>query len=223
MAGTEPEPALKVGPARPLRKFVPFLEILMKKLLLIGVLSYSTLALASGGNTLLEVPVTYHPDAAVVAKVKEECQIENMLSSRVGPVLAKLNKTGDGTIATGTDTAGANLLRLQITHILGIGGGALTGPKAITVNVDLLDPSGKVIRHTKINRWSVGGMFGIFRGTCSILDRSAAAIGKDLRRWVRDPSYQIVEEPAPKEAEGMAPPTTPAEPEQIQQEVSKEK
>ncbi|MFJ2986637.1 hypothetical protein ACIPF8_02135 [Collimonas sp. NPDC087041] len=186
----------------------------MKKLILIGMLSYGTAALADGGNTLLEVPVTYHPDAGVVAKVKEECQIESMLSHRVGPVLAKMNKTGDGTIPSGSDAAGANLLRLQITHVLGVGGGAWSGPKAITVNADLLDASGKVIRHTKINRWSMGGMFGGFKGTCSILDRSAAAIGKDLSRWVRDPSYQIVEEAAPKEAE--AAPTSEATPEKVQ-------
>jgi len=97
---------------------------------------------------------------------------------------------------------------------LGVGGGAWSGPKAITVNADLLDASGKVIRHTKINRWSMGGMFGGFKGTCSILDRSAAAIGKDLSRWVRDPSYQIVEEAAPKEAE--AAPTSEATPEKVQ-------
>lgn len=105
---------------------------------------------------------------------------------------------------------------MQITHILGVGGGAWTGPKAITVNADLLDPSGNVMRHTKINRWSLGGFFGGFKGICSILDRSAVAIGKDLGRWVRDPSYQIVEEAAPKEAEMVAPPTTQATPEQAQ-------
>ncbi|PFH04365.1 hypothetical protein BCF11_5140 [Collimonas sp. PA-H2] len=174
----------------------------MKKLLLIGLLSYGTAAFAS--STLLEVPVTYHPDAGVVEKVKQECQIENMLQHRVGPVLAKLNKGGDGTIATGADSAGATLLRLQITHVLGVGGGAFSGPKAITVNADLLDSSGKVLRHTKINRWSMGGMFGAFKGTCTILDRSAAAIGKDLSRWVHDPSYQIVNEAEPKEAEAAA-------------------
>jgi hypothetical protein len=180
----------------------------MKKLFLIGLMSYGTAAFASAGATLLEVPVTYHPDAGVVENVKQECQIENMLQHRVGPVLAKLNKGGDGTIATGADTAGATLLRLQITHVLGVGGGAWSGPKAITVTADLLDPSGKVLRHAKINRWSVGGMFGAFKGTCTILDRSAAAIGKDLSRWVRDPSYQVVEEPEPKEAE-VAPVVAP--------------
>lgn len=186
----------------------------MKKLFLVGMLGYGAAAFASTGNTLLEVPVTYHPDAGVVENVRKECQIEDMLSHRVAPVLAKLNKGGDGTIAAGSDAADATLLRLQITHVLGVGGGAWSGPKAITVTADLLDPSGKLLRHTKINRWSVGGVFGAFKGTCTILDRSAAAIGKDLSRWVRDPAYKIVEEPAPKEAE--AAPEAAAVPEQVQ-------
>ncbi|MFC5474723.1 hypothetical protein [Paraherbaspirillum soli] len=175
----------------------------MKKLFVIGMLTYGASTLAAG-NTLLETPVTYHPDAGVVESVKNECHIEDMLARRVGPVLAKLNKTGDGTIATGTKTAGADLLRLQITHVLGVGGGAWSGPKAITVTADLLDEHGKVTRHTKINRWSMGGMWGGFKGTCSILDRSAVAIGKDLGRWVHDPAFQIAEEPAPKETETAA-------------------
>jgi len=57
-----------------------------------------------------------------------------------------------------------------------------------------------MIRQAKINRWSVGGVFGAFKGTCTILDRSALAIGKDMGRWVKNPTYKIVEEPAPKDA-----------------------
>ncbi|SAK55300.1 hypothetical protein AWB76_02149 [Caballeronia temeraria] len=108
-------------------------------------------------------------------------------------------ETGDGTIASQTDAGDAKILRLQITHVLGIGGGAWTGPKATTVSADLIE-NGKVARHAKINRWSVGGVWGAFKGSCSILDRTAIVISKDLGRWVRDPSYQIKEEAPPNEA-----------------------
>ena len=169
----------------------------MKKLLPLVFLSNASVALA--GTTLLEVPVTYHPNAGVVAAVKQECQIETMLSTRVGTMLGKLNKTGDGTIAVGLEAPDSAVLRLQITHILGVGGGAWTGPKAITLTAELLE-GGKTVRQTKINRWSVGGVFGAFKSTCTILERSADAITKDLSRWVQNPSYKIVEQAAPKEA-----------------------
>ena len=180
---------------------------LLSSLPIVFAAAFATAALAAP-VTRLEVPVTYHPNAGVAPNVKEECQIEKMLATRVGTVLGKLNKTGDGTIEVGTDPAGDNVLRLQITHVLGVGGGAWTGPKAITVAADLLQ-DGKVVRHTKVNRWSVGGVFGAFKSTCTILERSADAISKDMNRWVRDASYKIVEEPAPKDAvvtEGEAKP-----------------
>ena len=169
----------------------------MKKLLSVILFANASAALAA--TTLLEVPLTYHPNAEVVAAVKQECQIETMLSTRVGAMLAKLNKAGDGTIETGAVASDNTVLRLQITHILGVGGGAWTGPKAITLTAELLE-NGKVSRQTKINRWSVGGVFGAFKGTCTILERSADAITKDLSRWVQNPSYKIIDQPAPKEA-----------------------
>lgn len=102
--------------------------------------------------------------------------------------MAKINKSGNGTLAKDANASDVTLLRLQIIHVLGVGGGVWTGPKAITVTADLIE-NGKVARHTKINRWSVGGMWGGFKGTCSILNRNVEAIGKDLNRWIRDPSY----------------------------------
>lgn len=164
-------------------------------------------ALAANPQTvLLETPVTYAPGAGVVDKVREECQIESMLATRVSDVLRRRNKGGDGRIAAGTDAGEAQVMRLQITHILGVGGGAWTGPKAITVNAELIE-GGKVVRHVKLNRWSIGGFWGAFKGTCSILNRSAVVLAKDLNRWARDPSYVPKEdvEPPAQPAEGVEP------------------
>jgi hypothetical protein len=159
----------------------------------------SVTAVAATQTVVLETPVTYAPGSEVVQQVKTECQIEDMLATRVGDVLRKRNKGGSGTIAVGADASGSQVLRLQISHVLGIGGGAWTGPKAITVNAELLE-DGKVVRNTKVNRWSIGGFWGAFKGTCSILDRSAIVIAKDMARWVRDPSYVVKDEGPPKDA-----------------------
>lgn len=170
----------------------------MKRLLLTALCLSSTVAFAND-QVLLETPITYLPEAGVVQSVKDECQIESMLARRVGDVLRKTEKSDNVTIAAGASAGDAKVLRLQISHVLGVGGGAWTGPKAITVVASLLD-GGKVVRQTKINRWTTGGMWGSFKGTCSILERSAVAIGKDLGRWVRDPSYAIKNEDPPAEA-----------------------
>lgn len=149
--------------------------------------------------TRLEVPVTYMADVSVVEGIRRDCKIEDMLSSRIGPMLGKLNNTVNGTVETGADPAGDTVLRLQITHVLGAGGGAWSGPKAITVLAELLE-GGKVVHQTKINEWTTGGLFGGYMGTCAILKRSADAITDDLNQWVQNPSTTIQEQPAPKDA-----------------------
>ena len=114
----------------------------MKKLLLTALCLSTTSAFATS-QVLLETPVTYAPDASVVDQIKNECHIEDMLTRHVGEVLRKINRAGDGTIASQTDAGGAKILRLQITHVLGVGGGAWSGPKATTVSADLIE-DGKV-------------------------------------------------------------------------------
>ena len=95
----------------------------MKNLLLVAACLSTTSAFASG-QVLLETPVTYAPDASVVEKIKDECHIEDMLTRHVSTALRKINRTGDGTVASQTDAGDAKVLRLQITHVLGVGGGA---------------------------------------------------------------------------------------------------
>lgn len=149
--------------------------------------------------TRLEVPITYMANAEAVEGTKRDCKIEEMLSSRIGPMLAKQYKIDKGTIDLGADPAGDKVLRVQITHVLGAGGGAWSGPKAITVLAELLD-GGTVVHYTKINEWTTGGVFGGYMGTCAILERSANAITKDLNEWVQNPSTKVEEKPAPKGA-----------------------
>lgn len=68
--------------------------------------------------------------------------------------MSKVDKTDSMTIASEADAGNDNVLRLQISRVLGVCGGEWVG----------------------------------LEGTRSILERSATAIGKDVGRWVRDPS-----------------------------------
>lgn len=171
------------------------------KLLTLGLLLIGTTTMAAD-QTLLETPVTYADTASIVQKVKEECRIDEMLEKRVGDVLAKNNR-GSGTIARGVELADGQILRLQIENVLGVGGGAYSGPKAITVAAEIFQ-NGKSVRKTQVNRWSMGGVFGGFKGTCSILDRCAVAIGKDLLQWTKDPNFVIKKQAEPKAEEAAS-------------------
>jgi hypothetical protein len=169
----------------------------MKKLALLALLTCA--AGAQAADIALLTPIAYDPTASVVDKVKQECKIEEQLTTDVSEAFRK-NKIGP-TVTT-ADGAG-EVIKVRITHVLGVGGGAWSGPKAITVHADLMK-DGKVERTTRINRWTTGGIWGGFKGTCSILNRSSAAIAKDLVKWAKDPSYSVDDEKpkdAPKEDE----------------------
>lgn len=161
------------------------------KLAIIFLMLGSSSVMASE-KTYLETPVQYLADASVINRVREECNIEELLAKRVGSSMAQLNH-GEGTVAADVSKVDGDVLRLRIARVTGVGGGGFSGPKSITVVAELLE-NGKVKRQTKLNRWSIGGFWGGFRGTCSILDRTAIAIGKDLAYWIKDSSYIIKED-----------------------------
>jgi len=164
----------------------------MKKLAILATLACAAGAQAS--EIALLTPIAYDPTASVVDKVKQECKLEEQLTSDVSDAFRKNNI---GPVVATAEGPG-EVIKVRITHVLGFGGGAWSGPKAITVHADLMK-NGKVERTTRINRWTTGGMWGGFKGTCSILNRSSAAIAKDLVKWAHDPTYSV-EDSTPKDA-----------------------
>jgi len=148
-------------------------------------------ATCAHATTRLEIPITYMPGASVNEDVKKDCKIEDMLATSVGPMLGKLYKIDNPTVTTGADAGTDPLLRLRITNVLGIGGGAWTGPKNITVLAELLE-NGQVTQHTKIGQTTV---FGGYKGTCGILEGLAKDISKDLNKWVQHPTTDEPEQP----------------------------
>lgn len=152
----------------------------------------------AAADVVLNPPIAYAKDAGVHEKIRSDCHVEQLLEAAIAPYLAKAKKVA------GTTGSGAAELKVEITHVMGVGGGAWTGPKAITVDATL-SADGKVLRQGKVNRWTTGGMWGGFKGTCSILDRSAKAIGKDLARWIRDENYKLTAEAAPPSDAASAP------------------
>nr|WP_315233641.1 hypothetical protein [uncultured Albidiferax sp.] len=182
----------------------------MKTILTAGLLAIASTAFAAD-KVLLELPVTYTADASVVQPVREQCEIEDKLTRHVGAALATLNRSGSGTVASAAEAGDASVLNVQISHILGVGGGGWSGPKAVTIHATLTEKDGTQ-RKTRINRWSMGGFWGPFKGTCSIIERCTVAIGKDLQRWVRDASYAVKDEGPPKEGAPVDGEKAPGEP-----------
>ena len=138
-------------------------------------------ASAHADGVTLMAPITYAPEASVVPKIREECLLENRLATDINAALAN------------TTTPSGKDLRVSILGVMGVGGGAFSGPKAITLRVELMQ-DGKVERSTRLTRTTGGGAFGGFKGTCAILERDSATLGKDVARWAGNESYTTGED-----------------------------
>lgn len=77
-------------------------------------------------------------------------------------------------------------LDMSITEVFASGGGAWSGPKWMEVKGTLLD-NGTAGASFRAKRFSTGGAFGGFKGTCSIIGRCTKTIAKDIATWLKAP------------------------------------
>ncbi|MFL6630382.1 MAG: hypothetical protein ACJ8G1_28365 [Vitreoscilla sp.] len=139
---------------------------------------------ASTAQVSLLTPVTFAPTTDPRAEVRDECKMGEMLETRVGDALRRLNK-GPGTT---TDPAQGDVLKVTVTTIWGARGNNWTGPKGLALEAQILH-DGVVQRSTNLHRTTMGGFWGAFKGICGFMDRDTVSIAKDLARWSRDPKF----------------------------------
>jgi hypothetical protein len=155
----------------------------LNRMLLVPVLCAAPASFAAGTLNLQE-KAPYDKNVPVPAAVKAECGLEEKIVSYVQSSARSFDKVvlvGDGTKGGGTSLA------MKITGITATGGGAWTGPKFVTVEGTLRE-NGKVTGTFRATRFSGGGAFGGYKGTCAILDRCAKAIGNDVAGWLAAPN-----------------------------------
>ena len=76
--------------------------------------------------------------------------------------------------------------RMAITEVTAFGGGAWSGAKWMTVKGTLVE-NDKPIASFRAKRYSTGGAFGGFKGTCSIIGRCTKAIAQIIAEWLKNP------------------------------------
>lgn len=134
---------------------------------------------ADQGSVKVLRSIPFAADAAS-QKIQDECKLQNKVpqfldaySERVELVDGPLGKSG-------------RVLELKITEVHAPGGGAFSGAKYMTVEGVLRD-DGREVGSFTASRYSGGGVFGGYKGTCSIIGRCAKAIGKDIAGWLENP------------------------------------
>ncbi|MFZ2171048.1 MAG: hypothetical protein WAW61_15595 [Methylococcaceae bacterium] len=143
----------------------------------------------SGAGTLIIKPISFKKDAYISDAVKQECDLDSKLTQFI-----KENAAGQyANIVTDSNTgpADAQILTVEIEEVQGAAGGAWFGAKSVVIK-GTLSQQGKILGDFKARRYSGGGMFAGYKGTCAILGRCVKTLGRDVAEWLIHPASQAV-------------------------------
>ena len=140
---------------------------------------------AGFGEALLLVSPSadYAANNSVAENIKKECTLP---AAQTEAVVAALNSAGITAQAapSGAVPAKGRFLKLEITGAVSAGSVFIGHHKEVTTAAHLF-VNGKEVAQTSKTRDSMGGVFGGYRGSCSVLHRCTNALGKDIADWVK--------------------------------------
>lgn len=141
------------------------------------------------GPILVIAEVPFAKETVVSDAVRNECD----LPSKLGQFVQQFAAGGYSQIITdGSQSPGnAQVLKMEISDLVGTGGGAWSGSKMVTIK-GTLEENGAVKGNFRARRTSGGGVFAGYKGTCSILGRCVKTLGRDVAEWLQHPSKDSV-------------------------------
>ena len=148
-----------------------------------GALVLVTAGAASAQATKVPRSIPYAANAAVPQAVRDQCELQTKVPEFIAASAGSSVELVDGAVSRKS----GRVLEMEITEVHAPGGGAFSGAKWMTVNGTLYD-RGKSIGNFRAKRFSTGGAFGGFKGTCAIIGRCSKAIGEDIARWLAAPT-----------------------------------
>jgi hypothetical protein len=140
----------------------------------------SALGVGSGARADTQVlrSIPYAKGAEVRQAVRDECKLE----TKVPAFIAEFGSD----VVLVDQLGGSRVLEMAITQVHAPGGGGFSGPKWMTVKGTLRE-RGRVVGSFRAKRFTTGGAFAGFKGTCSIIGRCTKAIGRDIATWLESP------------------------------------
>lgn len=139
----------------------------------------------AAGSIAIAKQAPYAQQLSVPDAVRAECNLPVRVTEFVKEYA---DKSHDKVVLADNVSASTpgQALSMKIVGLTGTGGGAWSGPKHVTVEGTLWE-NGKVKGTFTATRYSGGGAFGGYKGTCAILGRCVKAIGKDVSEWLLAP------------------------------------
>lgn len=128
--------------------------------------------------------IPYAKGNHIAGNIKSECDLNLQLSDFIAAAAGKNGMT----IVQGKPTAKdrGHVLLVEITDAIS-SGNAFIGHRKFTSIRGTLYKDGKVLAGFQARRNSMGGFWGAYKSSCSVLGRTVKTLGSDVARWLHSP------------------------------------
>lgn len=155
-----------------------------------ALLSVTTTAFAEDATTSNDTnaisvsPITFQNEQLIERAIVTDCDLPNIQRNELNKHSAKLGLV----LNNASDDAASNgrVLQIQIANAVASGNAFVGHNKQVTLIGKLLE-NGQEIASFNAMRSSGGGAFAGFKSSCSVLQRCAVTLGKDISEWLRSP------------------------------------
>jgi len=136
------------------------------------------------GKTIYIKPyVRFAPNSRVARNIKAECTLQGSLAKSIAKYAAN---NGINVVIKNNIKSSDLKLDVKIEQAVSSGNAAIGHNKFVTISGSILKGN-KEYYSFDAARLSGGGYFGGYRTSCSVLNRIASALGKDVANWLTDP------------------------------------
>lgn len=126
--------------------------------------------------------IPYAEDNDISDTIKTECPLGTQLAGFIKQYSTVPVELVDGEASK----ISGRVLEVTITDAVSMGNAWMGHQKFAKIKGTLFD-NGKKVASFKARRNSMGGAFGGFKGSCSVLGRTVEVLGQDVGGWLKDP------------------------------------
>lgn len=139
---------------------------------------------AQAAEFKVQKSVPYADDSIIAGNIKRECAVDAQLAEALKRSAAASGNQVE--LVDALDTASGQALKMEIFDAQSAGNAFIGHRKSVTVK-GWLFKDGQQVAKFVARRNSGGGFAGGFKGSCSVLERTVNALGKDISGWLGNP------------------------------------
>ena len=161
----------------------------MKKIVLAGLLPIMSASALAHPTYYIDREIPYINQDAIANRIVQGCP---QLGSSFSTYIVQRGRAYGLDIRKAQNNLSGypNRIEVKIDSARSYGNAFIGHYKATHVDVSLYQDGVKV-KEGKLARSSIGGIFGMFKSSCGVLNRVNSVLGKDIVRWVDRPGGEI--------------------------------